>query len=54
MTLSDVVTAVGEVTEDEREVIAVLLHMLRSGSVRLSSARTVIVCNRAHHFAPAR
>jgi hypothetical protein len=43
MTLSDVVDAVREVTEDEREVVEVVLHMLRSGSVKLSSARAVIV-----------
>ena len=28
--------AVSEVTEDEREVVATVMHMLRSGRVRLS------------------
>jgi hypothetical protein len=45
MTLSDVVDAVREVTDDEREVVEVVLHMLRSGSVKLSSARAVVVVN---------
>jgi hypothetical protein len=47
MTLSDVVDAVREVTDDEREVVEVVLHMLRSGSVKLSSARAVIVARHA-------
>jgi hypothetical protein len=34
-TLLALVRAIGEVTEDEREVVATILHMLRSGEVRL-------------------
>lgn len=34
-TLLDLVRAVSEVTSDEDEVVATVLHMLRSGSVRL-------------------
>lgn len=34
-TLLELVRSVGEVTEDDREVVATVLHMLRSGSVRL-------------------
>jgi hypothetical protein len=34
MTLFDVVTAVIEVTEDEREVVPVLVHLIESGRVR--------------------
>jgi hypothetical protein len=35
VTLLELVRAVGEVTTDDREVVATVLHMLRSGSVRL-------------------
>ena len=35
-TLLDLVRAVGEVTDDDREIVATVLHMLRSGRVRLS------------------
>jgi len=35
VTLLELVTAVGEVTEDEEEVAATVLHMLRSGRARL-------------------
>ena len=34
-TLLALVRAIGEVTYDEREVVATVLHMLRSGEVRL-------------------
>lgn len=35
-TLLDLVRAVAEATEDEGEVVATVLHLLRSGSVRLT------------------
>ncbi len=35
-TLLALVRAVSEVTRDDREVVATILHMLRSGEVRLS------------------
>jgi hypothetical protein len=35
-TLLDLVRAVGEVTNDEREIVATVLHLLHSGRVRLS------------------
>jgi hypothetical protein len=34
-TLLDLVRAIGSVTDDDREVVATVLHMLRSGRVRL-------------------
>ena len=34
-TLLELVRTVSEVTEDDQEVVATVLHMLRSGSVRL-------------------
>lgn len=34
-TLLALVRSVSEVTDDEREVVATILHMLRSGEVRL-------------------
>ncbi len=34
-TLLELVKAVGEVTQDEREIVATVIHMLRSGSVEL-------------------
>lgn len=34
-TLLALVGAVGEITDDDREVVATILHMLRSGEVRL-------------------
>ncbi len=34
-TLLALVRAIGEVTDDESEVVATVLHMLRSGEVRL-------------------
>lgn len=34
-TLLDLVAVVGEVTDDEREVVATVLHLLRTGRVRL-------------------
>ncbi len=38
ITLLDLVRAVGEVTDDDREIVATVLHMLRSGRVRLSGS----------------
>ena len=35
-TLLDLVRAIGEVTDDDREIVATVLHMLRSGRIRLS------------------
>ena len=35
-TLLELVQAVAEVTEDEHEVVATVLHLLRSGRVRLT------------------
>lgn len=34
-TLLDLVQVIGEVTDDEREVVATVLHLLRAGHVRL-------------------
>jgi len=34
-TLLDLVRAIGEVTDDEREIVATVLHLLHSGRVRL-------------------
>jgi hypothetical protein len=34
-TLLALVRAIGEVTRDDREVVATILHMLRNGEVRL-------------------
>jgi len=34
-TLLELVEAVSEVTDDEREIVATVIHMLESGSVRL-------------------
>jgi hypothetical protein len=39
VTLADLITAVLEVADDEREVTAVVLQMLQSGSVRLRRRR---------------
>ena len=38
VTLFDLLEAVGEVTEDEQEIVATVLHMLESGRVRLCGA----------------
>lgn len=35
LTLIDLLEAVGEVTADEQEIVATVLHMLESGRVRL-------------------
>ena len=35
-TLIDLIEAVGDVTEDENEIVATVIHMLESGRVRLS------------------
>ncbi|MCZ6463765.1 MAG: hypothetical protein O7A09_05465 [Proteobacteria bacterium] len=34
-TLLELVKVIGEVTQDEREIVATVVHMLRSGSVEL-------------------
>ena len=39
LTFGDVVAAVSAVTSDEREVVAVVLHMLRRESIRFSVQR---------------
>ena len=36
MTLLELVDAICDVTDDEREVVATVLHMLRSGVVKLN------------------
>jgi hypothetical protein len=43
VTLADLISAVIEVTDDEREVTAVVLQMLQSGSVRLRRPRRHLV-----------
>ena len=35
LTLLELVRTVGEITDDEREIVATVLHLLRSGRVRL-------------------
>ena len=35
-TLLDLVRAIGEVTEDDREVVATVCHLLETGRVRLT------------------
>jgi hypothetical protein len=35
VTLLELVRVLGELTDDDREVVTVALHMIRSGSVRL-------------------
>jgi hypothetical protein len=35
VTLLEVVRAVGEVTDDDREVVATVLHLLATGQIRL-------------------
>ncbi len=37
-TLLDLVRVIGEVTDDDREIVATVLHMLRTGRVRLSGS----------------
>jgi hypothetical protein len=37
-TLLDLVRVIGEVTDDDREIVATVLYMLRSGHVRLSGS----------------
>jgi hypothetical protein len=39
LTLGDAVAAVSSLTPDEREVVAVVLHMLRRHSIRLAAER---------------
>ena len=56
LTFGDAVAAVSAVTSDEREVVAVVLHMLRSQAIRLGCERPVLhrpaPPSRAHrHFA---
>ncbi len=36
LTLLDLVQTVGEITDDEAEIVATVLHMLRTGTVKLS------------------
>jgi hypothetical protein len=36
LTLLDVIQAVSEVAENDREVVATMVHLIRSGQVRLS------------------
>ncbi len=36
VTLLEIVRAIGEVTEDDREVVATVLHLLSTGQIRLS------------------
>ena len=36
VTLHDVISAVSEFSDDENEIIATVLHMVRSGRVRLT------------------
>ena len=36
VTLRDVISAVSEFSNDENEIIATVLHMVRSGQVRLA------------------
>ena len=36
LTLLDLVQAVAEVTDDDREIVATVLHMLRAGHVKLT------------------
>jgi hypothetical protein len=36
LTLLELVRAVAEVTEDDREIVATVAHMLKSGHVRLT------------------
>jgi hypothetical protein len=38
MTLLELVSAIGRMTEDDREVVAVVLEMLSSGQVRLTGS----------------
>jgi hypothetical protein len=37
LTLLDVIQAVGEVTQNEQEIVATVTHLISSGQVRLSS-----------------
>jgi hypothetical protein len=37
-TLLELVRTVGEITDDETEIVATVIHMLRSGTVRLTGA----------------
>ena len=38
LTLLDLVRTVGEITDDEAEIVATVLHMLRSGTVKLTGS----------------
>ena len=44
-TLLDLVRAIGEVTDDDREIVATVLHMLRSGRVCLSGNFRGVPCD---------
>ena len=37
-TLLDLVRTIGEITDDETEIVATVIHMLRSGSVKLTGS----------------
>ncbi len=37
-TLLDLVQTIGEITDDETEIVATVIHMLRSGSVKLTGS----------------
>ena len=36
VTLLELVRTIGEITDDETEIVATVIHMLRSGSVKLA------------------
>lgn len=38
LTLLELVRTIGEITDDEAEIVATVLHMLRSGTVRLTGS----------------
>jgi hypothetical protein len=38
LTLLELVRTVGEITDDETEIVATVIHMLRSGTVKLAGS----------------
>ena len=38
MTLLELVRTIGEITDDETEIVATVIHMLRSGTVKLTGS----------------
>lgn len=38
LTLLELVRTIGEITDDEAEIVATVLHMLRSGTVKLTGS----------------